>query len=47
MTEPITKDYVKGVLAGADYEHKRIVNIIEDLDLSEFDKDLIIHGIAR
>lgn len=43
----MTKEYAQGVLDGSDYEHRRIVEIVEDLDLTEMQKDLIIHSIAR
>lgn len=38
---------MKNHLDGENAEHKRIVNIIEELDLDEFMKDEIIHAIAR
>lgn len=34
-------------IAGQNSEHSRIVQVIEDLDLTEFQKDYIIHAIAR
>lgn len=34
-------------ISGQNYEHARIVQVIEELDLTEFQKDYIIHSIAR
>lgn len=42
-----TKDYVRGVLDGRDYERERIIYIIDGMDLTEFVKDDVIHAIAE
>lgn len=34
-------------IAGENAEHRRIVDIIEELDFTELQKDYIIHAIAR
>lgn len=34
-------------IAGQNSEHFRIIQVIEELDLTEFQKDYIIHSIAR
>jgi len=38
---------VLNFIAGQNSEHKRIVDVIEELDLTEFQKDYIIQAIAR